>query len=111
MILWRYKVTWDDGRTADVTIRPGDVARFEAQMGRTADALRQAEQFTSWCHMLLVHKAVVRMKLEPVQDFDEFLDSVDLELVEFGEPEGKALGRAASSGRLPRSRSNTASTR
>lgn len=116
MIPWRYKVTWDSGRTEEVTIRFGDVARFEAKAGKSVDSLLAAKAFTSWCDALLVYTTLTRLKVEPVQSFDEFLDTADLELLEFvpiggGASPGKAQGRAASSGKSPRSRSTAAKTR
>jgi hypothetical protein len=50
------------------------------------------------------------MKVEPAQTFDEFLDTADIVLLQFGESVGKAPGRAPSSGRSPRSRSNGVKT-
>ncbi len=98
MIPWQYKLTWDDGRTLDVSIRTGDVARFESQMHKAYPRIVEAGEWTSYCDLLLVHLAVTRMRVEPVQTLDEFLDTVDIELVQYGEAKGKARGRAASSG-------------
>lgn len=111
MIPWRYKVTWDDGRTENVTIRLGDQARFEAQVGESMWSIIEAKKWTIYMDLLIVHFALIRLKVEPVQTLDEFIDSVDLEQLQFGEPEGKASGRAPSSGRSQNSRRTTGSTR
>lgn len=110
MFPWSYKVMWDDGRTQEVTIRLGDQARFEAQMNRSIWAIIEAKAWTSYMDLIVIHLALTRMKVEPVQSLDEFIDSVDIEQLQFGDAMGKASGRGASSGRSRRSPPSTATT-
>lgn len=111
MTPWRYKVSWGE-RVEEVSILFGDRARFEAKAGKSWQNLVEQGLWTSWHDGLLVYTALQRLKVQPEQSFDDFLDTADVELLEFGEAsEGKAQGRAASSGTSPRSRSSAAKTR
>jgi hypothetical protein len=107
LIPWRYKVTWGE-RSEEVTILFGDLARFEVKVGKAYQQLLDEKAWTSYCDALLVYTCLQRLKIHE-QSFDDFLDTADVELVQYGEAtQGKAPRRAASSGRSRRSPSSAA---
>ena len=104
MVPWWYEVSWGD-RTEKVQIIFGDLARFEVKIGKSHQTLLEQEAWTAYCDALLVYTSLQRLKIHE-QSFDDFLDTADVELLQYGEvTEGKAPRRAASSGTSRRSRS------